>query len=367
MFVIGGYYDSSVQSPKSDFYVFDNGKWTLLSEDTQKDGGPQFVSNLEMCIDSENQILYTFGGHFRSVYESLYKYDIRQKLWTKLKTDLTNGMPLKLRTECTMLFHPVRNQLFILGGSKGKDTYRDFMLYDIASDTVMEISRDVSLQGGPSPMNTVTSVLDHERDEIYVISGTTRTGSLENPETLKNGKNTRTLLTVVEFWVYRIGDNTWHQMQAPPTRARAAQMMVYQDKTIYMFGGREGEHVPVMNRLDDFWQIEITTMSNDEALRRAKFLVRSHRYMEMCTRLENYDPLLYLRTKVSEMVNHDNMTESLQFRELASHFMFGLNPDQETTYKQRMKLFDDLTEFVPDVKSKSRSIVDMVVQYETNL
>jgi hypothetical protein len=52
----------------------------------------------------------------------------------------------------------------------------------------MEISRDVSLQGGPTPLNTVTAVLDHERNEIYVMTGTIRNSSLENPETIKNGK-----------------------------------------------------------------------------------------------------------------------------------------------------------------------------------
>jgi hypothetical protein len=93
---------------------------------SQKDGGPQFVSNLEMCIDSSNQILYTFGGRFQSVYESLYKYDIKNTTWTKLRSDSapSNGMPLKSRTEGSMLYHPLRNQIFILGGTRGKDPLR---------------------------------------------------------------------------------------------------------------------------------------------------------------------------------------------------------------------------------------------------
>lgn len=66
--------------------------------------------------------------------------------------------------------------------------YSDFYVYDINSDTVMELSRDIALQGGPSPLNIVKAVLDHDRDEIYLISGTTRQSTLENPETLKNGK-----------------------------------------------------------------------------------------------------------------------------------------------------------------------------------
>jgi UDP-N-acetyl-D-mannosaminuronic acid transferase (WecB/TagA/CpsF family) len=88
----------------------------------------------------------------------------------------------------------------------------------------------------------------------------------------------------LDFWVYRLVDQTWHLLQTPPLRARAAQVMAYHDKHIYMFGGKEGDNSPVEQRLGDFWQVEMIAMKDDEALRRAKFLVRKHRY-EICFHL----------------------------------------------------------------------------------
>jgi hypothetical protein len=359
IFILGGYHDPSIVVPKSDFYCWNNNVWIKLSEDTEKDGGPQFVSNLEMCIDSTDQVLYVFGGRFQSTYESLYKYEIRYRKWTRLRSENTpsNGMPLKPRTECCMLFHPIRKQIFILGGNRGKDPLRDFYLYDINSDTVMEISRDISLQGGPTPLNIVKGVINYEKDEIYVMAGATRQSTLENPETIKN-----------EFWVYRIANNTWHLLEIPLPRARTAQSIQYYKNKIYMFGGREGDNSPVDQRLGDFWEMRINGMGDDEALRKAKFLIRKYRYLEMCLNGNNMDPLLYLRSHVHEMVNHQDPAESLQFRELASNYMFNIEiADKEWTFKHRIKLFDELMSFFPDMQNNSRSIIDMVIQYESNL
>jgi hypothetical protein len=82
---------------------------------------------------------------------------------------------------------------------------------------------------------------------------------------------------------------------------------------------------------------------------------------------ESMDPLVYLRTSLYDMVNHENSTESLQFRGLASDFMFECDQDEEWKFKHRMKLLNELMEFFPDMKNNSRSIIDMVVKYETNL
>ena len=68
IFTLGRYIDSHCRPHrnllKSDFYVYDiePNKWTLITEDTGAMGGPQLVFDHQMCIDTSKKILYVFGG-----------------------------------------------------------------------------------------------------------------------------------------------------------------------------------------------------------------------------------------------------------------------------------------------------------------
>ena len=49
---------------QSDFYKYevDRNKWTKITEDTSKDGGPMLIFDHQMCIDSDKSKIYVFGG-----------------------------------------------------------------------------------------------------------------------------------------------------------------------------------------------------------------------------------------------------------------------------------------------------------------
>lgn len=135
-----------------------------------------------------------------------------------------------------------------------------------------------------------------------------------------------------------------------------------------MFGGKEGDHLPVDQRLSDLWEMEMVAIGNKEAIRKAKFLVRKHQYLEMChsNASSSIEPLLYLRSKLSEIVNHDDVVESLQFRELFLSYMFYMDLNDDWVLNNRIKLLDELMQYFNEFNT-SRSIIDMVLQYETNL
>ncbi|KAL1110452.1 hypothetical protein AAG570_007983, partial [Ranatra chinensis] len=67
MFTLGRYLDTqcrTTESLKSDFYVYDidNNIWTLISDDTSAIGGPKLIFDHQMCMDVALRTIYVFGG-----------------------------------------------------------------------------------------------------------------------------------------------------------------------------------------------------------------------------------------------------------------------------------------------------------------
>jgi len=72
IFILGRYLERGLrdraQNIKSDFYKYevDRNKWTKITEDTSKDGGPMLIFDHQMCIDSDKSKIYVFGGQSSS-------------------------------------------------------------------------------------------------------------------------------------------------------------------------------------------------------------------------------------------------------------------------------------------------------------
>lgn len=83
---------------RSDFWRYRSvgssrgGRWEKLSDDTSAEGGPPLFSDHAMIVDSEDQMLYVFGGRKRfmstdpdeSRYCGMYSYSIVDRTWTLL-------------------------------------------------------------------------------------------------------------------------------------------------------------------------------------------------------------------------------------------------------------------------------------------
>lgn len=377
IYLLGRYIDpqSRLKDPcESDFWRYDcatpgtsaeTGQWVRISQNTAAVGGPKLIYDHQMCIDSERQILYVFGGRMiaqsqafgegssqssspdGSQYSGLFAYDIQKDEWKLLRSDdqfsnpmskakqnelladeNTNGAWLKSRIGHSMLLNPKTNQLYILAGQRYKDYLSDFFMYDIDNDCAVEMTRDCSKKGGPDAGFTQRATIDTRSETIAVFSGLIR----EKHASSESVKNT--------LWIYDISsdkwskvysnENTsesyWQAMEDKEPRPRFAHQVVFDDKkgVWYLFGGNPGNAERVNQRLDDFWMLELKKPSPQDVWRRCRFLIRKCKFREMCLKAkegnveESMNALQYLKNELTQCVDHENSQESIEFRNLAS-------------------------------------------------
>lgn len=68
LFVLGRYIDRVAREHmgglKSDFFMYevDRNIWTLITDDTASMGGPSLIFDHQMCIDQQSRTIFVFGG-----------------------------------------------------------------------------------------------------------------------------------------------------------------------------------------------------------------------------------------------------------------------------------------------------------------
>ncbi|KAG0343380.1 hypothetical protein BG005_002456, partial [Podila minutissima] len=74
----------------------------------------------------------------------------------------------------------------------------------------------------------------------------------------------------------------------PEPVPRYAHQLVYDDvnEVQYLFGGNPGEHGNSSKRLDDFWELRLFRPKPDQIVRKAKYLLRTQQFKELCQRPE---------------------------------------------------------------------------------
>ena len=372
-------------------------------------GGPDLIYDHQMALDSDNQILYVFGGRIISAtpnvppensYSGLYAYHINDHTWRLIRSDQNqpeNSVQIKSRIGHSMLFNHRTNQLYIFAGQRQKDYLSDYYIYDIATDTVIEMSRDSSKNGGPDAGFTQRATIDVDLDEFYVFSGLMREKN-STTETVKNS-----------LWVYNIrkdkwskvyqnentGESYWKEMAEVEPCPRFAHQLVYDDmnKIQYLFGGNPGEPTNMSVRLDDFWSLRLSKPRNDDIARRCKFFIRRQQFKEMCLNGDSMDALKYLQVELSQCVNHEDEQESLEFRNLTTNLFekpsisasgtsgasSATSPSdagshasgssttgmaasvRELIFKLRTELYETLLEYFPDsMKQPKGSLVELI-------
>ncbi|XP_012935580.1 muskelin isoform X1 [Aplysia californica] len=397
IFTLGRYLDSSMRTPnrlKCDFHMYDiqSQQWTFITEDAASMGGPRLIFDHQMVIDIEKQTIYVFGGRVlvspsgieseRSpdpIFSGLYSFHIPSNTWALLKDD---GSSLRSRIGHSMLFHPVKRELYIFAGQRAKEYLNDFLSYHVDTKAV-EIVSDEKRKEGCQAGFTQRATLDPELNEIHVFSG------LSREKDKRDNMNS--------FWVYDIHKNKWSciyknentgrqywmKMQHVEPVPRFAHQLVYDHvrKVHYLFGGNPGvDSLPRM-RLDDFWSLKLLRPSPEYLLRRCRFLIRKHQFLEMSAQTPR-QAMTYLQTELAQVVDHQNPEETKEFQLLASSlFPCSAVDDDEFTesmeeavtavpsfgnphFAQRTQLFDALVEFFPDSMTQPKeNLVDLIPLY----
>lgn len=122
LFLFGGW---DGQHDLNDLWVFDvaSGEWTCLSEDTEKDGGPDARSCHKMCIDEECGQIYLLGKYIdretvaaHPLTSDFYRYDIAEHSWTLLTDDTAAAGGPRLIYDHQMSFDSDSKILYVFGG-----------------------------------------------------------------------------------------------------------------------------------------------------------------------------------------------------------------------------------------------------------
>ncbi|KAI0675370.1 Muskelin N-terminus-domain-containing protein [Trametes maxima] len=365
----------------SEFYRYhtrglDAGTWDLLAFDTAASGGPPLVSDHQMEIDSEAQVIYVSGGRVAGTewdalkFSGMYSYDIRTSVWKMYNTsDAYASHPsIPPRFGHSMVLDTKSQTLFIFGGQREERYLADMFAFHLPTNTVTELSSNFSSAGGPDPCFTQRAAIDCEAQEIYVFGGVTRTKASAPP----------VLETESPYYIYRYDrpdiPGRWSKIlpdKEPGTawpQPRYAHQIAFDTttKALYLHGGNSGldgddsddegvhppppaagegrsttesnaTHMPVtdtdsdsdMTRLDDFWRLEIIRPSYEEITRRAHFEVRKQQFREMCEDEPPIKALTFLQTRVSAVVNHEDPEEAKDFRMLLATHLLSAFPHVE--------------------------------------
>ncbi|KAK3843362.1 MAG: Muskelin N-terminus-domain-containing protein [Linnemannia gamsii] len=412
LFLLGKYVDPDNRSKVdlcSDFWRFDidpssppHGRWTKICGNTAVMNGPELIYDHQMCLDPVSQTLYVFGGRVVHLdknvqqYSGLYSYHIPSGLWKLLRTD---GHPapkqdgttvLRSRIGHSMLYDETMRSLVIFAGQMNKDYLSDFYVYDIAADRVIEVCKDYNKQGGPEAGFTQRATISSRGREIYVLSGLVKDRAL-GAETVKNS-----------FWVFN-DQGSWQKIfqnsspelgepSEPEPAPRYAHQLVYDDinEVQYLFGGNPGEQGNMSKRLDDFWELRLYRPTPDQIVRKAKYLLRTQQFKELCQRpetsaLTSTTPraLSFLRTELSVVVDQTNKAESEDFKTLIRGLLLGAfspstglsstfdeyqdidvddqDPMMKAFFRDRTLLYERLLEFfAEDVKQPKGDLTDLV-------
>eukprot|EP01135_Chromosphaera_perkinsii_P004865 Nk52_evm11s301 gene=Nk52_evmTU11s301 len=410
IYTLGRYVDPESRATsnlKSDFFRYDIqlGTWAQLSANTANEGGPELIYDHQMCVDTEKEQIYVFGGrtisssNSENVYSGLYLYDCKTEKWSLLRSDGNqpqNSIQLKSRIGHSMLLNSQTRQLYIFAGQRNKDYLSDFYIYDIDSQIVHEMSRDSSKQGGPDAGFTQRATIDKDLNEVFVLSGLMREKN-STQETVKNS-----------FWVYnlkkdkwtRIYQNEhvdqeyWNKMGNVEPCPRFAHQLVYdsRNKVHYLFGGNPGDTGNPKTRLDDFWSLKLVRPNTAKILKRSQFLIRKQKFRELCL-VDSMEALKYLQNDLAETVNHESKKESAEFRSLTSTLFqqkrisscagssVGSPPDDSKMvpespvsvnlslsgvehndhYKRRTQLYEELLQFFPEhMKQPKGNLIDLL-------
>eukprot|EP00039_Didymoeca_costata_P018584 m.334091 g.334091 ORF g.334091 m.334091 type:complete len:745 (+) comp17286_c0_seq1:202-2436(+) len=382
LYILGRYLENS-QNCQSDFYRYDivEGRFVQLSADTLSEGGPPLIYDHQMCIDSDKNMIYVFGGRIignDGRYCGLYEYNCEQNSWKLLREDGSldkDHIKLRSRIGHSMLFHKTERKLYFFAGQRGKEQYMsDFYTYDIDTNVLVEISRDTGKQGGPNPGYTQRATIDCDLHEFYVLSGLVRKDEPDNKTALKPPTSVNNSL-----WIYNMNTKSWfcaYSNGSEPKKwdepsntgpcPRFAHQLVYDavNKKHYLFGGNPGINLHPELRLGDFWCLTLTKPPMSIAVQKCKFLLRRQRFKEMC--LDNaQSALLYLQSELFSVVDHKDEAQSKEFRSLSGS-LFSQKTDsnaetQERLRKERMSIYEQLLSFFPkSMTQPEENLVDLV-------
>ncbi|KAI9257656.1 muskelin 1, intracellular mediator kelch motif-containing protein, isoform CRA_a [Sporodiniella umbellata] len=422
IFVLGKYIEPNPNSTLSDLtnnvygsdfyqYFIEQEKWIKISENTQIDGGPPLLFDLQMCVNPSNRTLYVSGGRVAApgivshAYAGIYafnmdtniwkivRYDVhiqgsqspsssislsaringqRQALWQSENNSVATKPTIKGRAGHSMWIDKEKQELYIFAGHREKSQLADMSCYAIKEDRMKEVSQSFFKNYVLDIGYTQRATFDPESNQVYVFVGYV---SNKPTNTVKNLLHIYSIKENKWEEVYDSGNHDteyWKKEVAP--HPRFAHHFVYnpKSKSFFIFGGNPGDSADNSKRFDDFWELKLSKPTSPQVVRECVFLIRSHRLYEMCSKRENgpigmkqsgkentIAALNYLQRSIVPLVNYDNDKETYHLEQLCAYLCLPEvkeepenNGQSKTTngdlfFEKRTQVFQRLLEYFP--------------------
>lgn len=214
IFTLGRYLDSELRNTtplKSDFFVYnvESQQWTLISDDTAADGGPPLIFDHQMCINVENNMIYLFGGRVLANSSNEMAGLPSPVIFSGLYSYHSGTHTwTKLRDDCSGLRSRIGHSMLFYN--------RNQALYIFAGQRGREFLNDFTMYNTETDSVTMLSSSTWKGNEDVPAAGFTQRATID-PETgeihvlsgLSKDKIKREESARNSFWVYSIESNKW--------------------------------------------------------------------------------------------------------------------------------------------------------------
>ncbi|KAJ3185891.1 hypothetical protein HK101_009778 [Irineochytrium annulatum] len=230
--------------------------WQRLVSNSANNETPSMRGGHQMCIDVDASTIYLFGGWDGTKdLSDFWSYDLEKRRWTCISMDTRRLGGPGPRSCHKICFDPKMRQIYTMGRYVDPDHRPnvnldgDFWRYDVASTQWTKISANTILDGGPELIYDHQMVVDSEAQVMYIFGG--RTVGPDASTTNYSG-----------LYAYFISTNRWRLIRGDTTqpenaiqlKSRIGHSMLLNPHTreLYIFAGQRGK-----DYLSDFYVYEI--------------------------------------------------------------------------------------------------------------
>ncbi|KAI8641733.1 Muskelin N-terminus-domain-containing protein, partial [Parasitella parasitica] len=263
--------------------------WQKLFASNDDGDAPCGRGGHQLCIDSEREKIYLFGGwDGKRDLSDFWCYNVRDNRWRMLSADTTLQGGPSPRSCHSMCYDPIRKSIYVLGkyveartssasSSEASHTIydSDFFQYFTDLDRWIKISENTQIDGGPSLLCDHQMCIDSVGRKLYVLGGRIVTpdtapytysgfysydmdeftwnivrhdiNNVSNLQSPVPSQTSSSLLAVSEIPVGRRRSSNGSYVPSPnasqTVKSRAGHSMLIDPKTrrIYIFGGQRGK------------------------------------------------------------------------------------------------------------------------------
>ncbi|KAI8384170.1 Muskelin N-terminus-domain-containing protein [Blakeslea trispora] len=202
----------------------------------------------QMCMDAQSQIVYVLGGwDGKQDLSDFWSFDIKRNEWTLLSEDTqTQGGP-SARSCHKICFDPTSHSIFVLGRyveplqatGSNQSFESDFYRYYTKLNQWTKISDHTAYEGGPELIFDHQMCVDSNGKTLYVFGGRTVNGD----PTLQNYSG---------LYAYNIKSNQWKLIRSvlhmnhrnnTSLKSRVGHSMLFDpmSRSLYVFAGQRGK------------------------------------------------------------------------------------------------------------------------------